>query len=154
MMERHKNAVIWIQQHINLGSQITKFYKQLCNETLINPIIYTYQQVFYWVHKFLRKLYATDVSNQVKSAMNFLEQKELVDEKYKVVQYQENDFVHSLGFTTFFYHLKGSINEVIINSTFKTNQEQFELFIINVNCGGYGVPLAYLYVDMYMAPEE
>ena len=34
----------------------------------------------------------------------------------------------------------------MIDLTFKTNQEKFELFVVNANCGGYGMPLAYLYL--------
>ena len=40
-----------------------------------------------------------------------------------------------------------NVSEVVIDSTFKTNQERFELFVVNVNCGGYGMPLAYLYLS-------
>ncbi|KAF0348188.1 ATP-dependent DNA helicase pif1 [Gigaspora margarita] len=47
-----------------------------------------------------------------------------------------------------------NISEIVIDSTFKTNQEKFELFAVNINCGGYGVPLAYLYLDTYVVSEE
>ncbi|CAG8698050.1 33838_t:CDS:2 [Gigaspora margarita] len=132
-----------------------KFYKQLCNKNLVNLALHTYQQVYYWAHKSSRKLYVTDVANHVKFAINFLEQKELVDAGYKVIHFLENNFVHSLGFATpFLCKIKDYISEIIIDSTFKTNQEQFELFVVNANCSGYGVPLAYLYVDTYSALEE
>ena len=67
--------------------------------------------------------------------------------------YVENDFVRALGFLTPFNgHIRrDDINEIIIDSTFKTNQEKFELFAVIINCGGYGVPLAYLYVDTFTA---
>lgn len=46
------------------------------------------------------------------------------------------------------------VTEVIIDSTFKTNQERFELFVVNANCGGYGMPIAYLYLCTYDGTEE
>mgnify|MGYP006951232072 CR=1 FL=1 len=76
--------------------------------------------------------YLTDASNQLLSPLN---QSELVDEGYKVVLYLENDFVHALGFLTPFngYVQKEDINEIVIDSTFKTNQEKFELFVVLIN---------------------
>ncbi|CAG8552918.1 12818_t:CDS:2 [Cetraspora pellucida] len=76
--------------------------------------------------------YITNVENQVKSAKNYLEQEKLRN-KFKVIQYKENDFVHSLGFVTpFLKDLQNlqNITEIIIDSTFKTNQECFELFVL------------------------
>ena len=49
---------------------------------------------------------------------------------------------------------RDSINELVIDSTFKTNQEKFELFAVLINCGEYGVPLAYQYVDTFTAPTD
>ena len=49
---------------------------------------------------------------------------------------------------------KDSINELVLDSTFKTNQEKFELFALIVNCGGFGMPLAYLYLDTFTASED
>ena len=85
-----------------------------------------------------------------------MKQNELVDEGYKVIFYLENDFVRALGFLTPFncYVEKNKINEIVIDSTFKTNQEKFELFVVLINYGGHGVPLAYLYVDTFTAPED
>ena len=59
-------------------------------------------------------------------------QSELIDEGYKVLLYLENDFVRALGFLTQFntYIPRGNINELVIDSTFKTNQEKFELFAV------------------------
>ena len=57
--------------------------------------------------------------------------------------------------TPFNDHIRrDDMNEIIIDSTFKTNQEKFELFTVIINCGGYGVPLAYLYVDTFTAPDD
>ncbi|CAG8522783.1 14992_t:CDS:2, partial [Cetraspora pellucida] len=150
------NAITWIKNHINHSFQKDKFHKWLCDENLINPSLHTYQQVYYWVHKLSSQLYITNVANQVKSAKNFIEQRELVATGYKVVQYRENNFVRFLGFITPFLHniTNHKISEIIIDSTFKTNQEKFELFSVNINCGGYGVPLAYLFLDTYAASEE
>ncbi|CAG8803724.1 26859_t:CDS:2 [Gigaspora margarita] len=101
-------------------------------------------------------LYITDVENQLKSLMNFIEQSELINTGYKVICYQDNDFVRSLGFVTPFLRIikNNNISEIVIDSIFKTNQEKFELFAVNINCGGYGVPLAYLYLDTYIVSEE
>ncbi|CAG8788154.1 3130_t:CDS:2, partial [Cetraspora pellucida] len=49
---------------------------------------------------------------------------------------------------------KVDINEIIIDSTYKTNNQKFELFSVIVNCGGYGVPLAYLYINTFTAPKD
>ncbi|CAG8617147.1 7776_t:CDS:2 [Gigaspora margarita] len=95
-----------------------EIYQQLCNENLINPSLHTYQQVYYWIYKFSTELYITDVENQLKSSMNFFEQNELINAGYKVICYQENDFIIK----------NKNISEIVIDSTFKTNQEKFELF--------------------------
>ena len=75
---------------------------------------------------------------------------------YKVIYYLENDYVRALGFCTPFLQLIGSnnMNELVVDSTFKTNQERFELFGIIINNGGYGVPLAYLYVVTFVLLED
>ncbi|CAG8828415.1 20223_t:CDS:2, partial [Cetraspora pellucida] len=56
--------------------------------------------------------YVTDVENQLNLAKNFLEQKELIDEEYKVILYCENEFVHALGFTTPFLQVSENITEI------------------------------------------
>ena len=68
-----------------------------------------------------------------------MKQSELIDEGYKVLLYLENDFVRALGFLTPFnsYISRDNINELVIDSTYKTNQENFAVLI---NCGGYAVP--------------
>ncbi|PKY57331.1 hypothetical protein RhiirA4_478319 [Rhizophagus irregularis] len=72
---------------------------------------------------------------------------------YKLIDVQiytkeQNDFVRTFGFITPLLHRINvtNIKEIIVNSTFKTNQERFELFVVNANCGGYGMPIAYLYL--------
>ena len=112
--------------------------------------------MYYWASKFSAQQYVTNASNQLISSLNFLKQTELIDEGYKVMLYVETDFVRALGFLTPFNgHIRrGDINKIIIDSTFKTNQEKFELFAVIINCGGYGVPLAYLYVDTFTAPDD
>src|SRR5438270_8591699 len=64
----------------------------------------------------------------------------------KMTLYEHLDFLHRLTPT---YR-----ETALTNSTFKTNQEKFELFAVLINCGGYGVPLAYLYVDTFTAPAD
>ncbi|CAG8627787.1 10583_t:CDS:2, partial [Cetraspora pellucida] len=83
-------------------------------------------------------------------------QKELVNEGFKVIVYIENDFVQALGFLTPFNSLiqKVDINEIIIDSTYKTNNQKFELFLVIVNCGGYGVLLAYLEFFLRLRNED
>ncbi|CAG8752075.1 15958_t:CDS:2 [Gigaspora margarita] len=49
---------------------------------------------------------------------------------------------------------KADINEIIVDSTYKTNQQKFELFVVLVNYGGHGVPFAYLYIDTFPAPKD
>ncbi|CAG8754577.1 8747_t:CDS:2, partial [Cetraspora pellucida] len=95
-------------------------------------------------------------SNQLLSSLNFLKQQELINEGFKVLLHIENDFVQALGFLTPFndFIKKADINEIIIDSTYKTNQQKFELFAILINLDGYGVPLAYLYVDTFTAPKD
>ena len=151
-----QNAIAWISRNVNRGFRKIEFYKRLCEEKLINPKVHTYQQVYYWALKFSAQQYVTNVSNQLLSSRNFLEQQELVDQGYKVIFYLENDFVRALGFTTpFLRHIQtNNISEIIIDSTFKTNQENFEVFVVINNCGGYGVPLAYLYVSTMTASSE
>ncbi|CAG8805535.1 4473_t:CDS:2, partial [Racocetra fulgida] len=69
---------------------------------------------------------------------------------------RSNNFVWALGFLTPLLKHIGAENatEIVINSTFKTNQERFELFAINLNCGGYGMPIAYLYFSSKDGSEE
>ncbi|CAG8488334.1 34403_t:CDS:2 [Gigaspora margarita] len=85
-----KNAVEWMHQHLNPRLRKIEIYQQLCDENLINPSLHTYQQVYYWIHKFSTKLYITDVENQLKSSMNFFEQSEL-----KMLAYTEFNFINS-----------------------------------------------------------
>lgn len=151
-----QNAIAWISRNVNRGFRKIEFYKRLRDEKLINPNVHTYQQVYYWALKFSAQQYVTNVSNQLLSSRNFLEQQELADQGYKVIFYLENDFVRALGFTTpFLRHIQtNNISEIIIDSTFKTNQENFEVFAVINNCGGYGVPLGYLYVHTTTASSE
>ena len=65
--------------------------------------------------------------------------------------------MRALGFVTPLFGSIGAetITEIIIDSTFKTNQERFELFAVNANCGGYGMPIAYLlYISLTMAQKK
>ncbi|KAF0552451.1 hypothetical protein F8M41_021769 [Gigaspora margarita] len=118
-----KNAVEWMHQHLNPRLRKIEIYQRLCDKNLINPSLHTYQQVYYWIHKFSIVLYITDVENQLKSSMNFLEQSELINTGYKVICYQENDFVRLLRFVSSFLRIikNKNISEIVIDSTFKTN---------------------------------
>jgi hypothetical protein len=149
-----EKAIAWISENLKLRK--VEVYKSLCENQLIDSRVHTYRQVYYWSSKFSAQRYLTNASNQLLSSLNFLGQSELVNEGYKVMLYLENDFVRALGFLTPFYNYiqKDNINEIVIDSTFKTNQEKFELFVVLINHGGYGVPLAYLYVDTFTAPED
>lgn len=63
----------------------------------------------------------------------------------------ENDFIRALRFIIPLFNRLNikNLKKIIVNSTFKINQEQFELFTVNVNCDGYGMPVAYLYLLTY-----
>ncbi|CAG8673067.1 6440_t:CDS:2, partial [Cetraspora pellucida] len=69
---------------------------------------------------------------------------------FKILNYLENNFVRTLGFLTPLIKHIGvkNITEIVIDSIFKTNQERFEFFAVNVNCGEYGMPIAYLYLSI------
>ncbi|CAG8622338.1 10991_t:CDS:2 [Paraglomus occultum] len=149
-------AINWIKNNIGYGIPKVEFYKRLSNDELIDPEKHTYQQVYYWVAKLSKSQFVTDTKNQLKSSKNFLEHCTQVDGGYKVIYYLENNFVRALGFTTPFLQLieRSNITELIVDSTFKTNQERFELFAAIVNNGGYGIPLAYLYLDTFAPLED
>ena len=82
--------------------------------------------------------------NQLLSAKEYLKEQP----HFKTICYLENDFIKALGFTMPLLNRIGVTNlkEIIVDFTFKTNQERFELFVVNANCGGYGMPVAYLYL--------
>lgn len=149
-------AATWIKDNLNYGLRKVEFYKRLSHLGLIDPKVHTYQQIYYWVAKWSNKQFVTDTKNQLKSSKNFLEQNVEENDGYKVIYYLENDYVRSLGFITPFLQLIGrnNITELIIDSTYKTNQEHFELFAVVANNGGYGVPLAYLYMDTFVPSED
>lgn len=86
--------------------------------------------------------------NQLLSTRLFLEKEEFVENGFKVLTFVDNDFVRALGFATALFKKIGvaNITEIVIDSTFKTNQQRFELFAVNANCGGYGMPIAYMYL--------
>lgn len=109
-------------------------YRRFQYHKLIDAQIHTKEQVYYWASVYSKNTYIFDTKNQLLC--------------FKVIYYLENDFVRALGFTTPLLHCIDVINikEIIVDSTFKTNQEQFELFVVNANCGGYGMPIAYLYL--------
>ncbi|CAB4496341.1 unnamed protein product [Rhizophagus irregularis] len=103
--------------------------------------------------------YIFNSENQLLSAKEYLKEKS----NFKTIYYLENDFIKALGFTTSLLNRIGITNlmEIIVNSTFKTNQERFELFVVNASCGGYGMPIAYLYLltcnsttDAYNDPKN
>ncbi|KAF0504387.1 ATP-dependent DNA helicase pif1 [Gigaspora margarita] len=150
-----ENAIIWISKNIKQNFRKIEIYKWLCEEGQINPTIHSYNQVYYWVSKFSTQQYLRNASNQLLSSLNFLKQNELVDERFKVLLYIKNDFVRVLGFLTPFnnYIEKADINEIFVDSTYKTNQQKFELFAVLVNYGGHGVPFAYMYVDTFAASK-
>ncbi|CAG8601424.1 13678_t:CDS:2, partial [Cetraspora pellucida] len=86
--------------------------------------------------------------NQLLSSKTYLEQPETVARGFRIITYFDNNFVRALGFVTLLFDQINAenINEIVVDSTFKTNQERFELFVVNANCGEYGMPLAYLYL--------
>jgi hypothetical protein len=139
----------WIQDNRQHNLRSKDIYKHLQQDSLINPQIHTKAQVYYWASVFSRETFMLNEKNQLLSAKTYLEEKpEFMDNQVKVLSYLENDFVRTLGFTTSLLHKIGAANvtEIVVDSTWKTNQERFELFVVNANCGGYGMPIAYLYL--------
>ncbi|KAF0552568.1 ATP-dependent DNA helicase pif1 [Gigaspora margarita] len=127
-------AKLWIQDNIKYNLQNSELYRRLQHHNLINVQIHTKEQTYYWA-----------------------------SQNFKITFYLENDFIRALGFTTSLLDCIGitKIKEIIVDSTFKTNQERFELFVVNTNCGGFGVPIAYLYlltcdatVESYNNPQN
>ncbi|CAG8608945.1 15371_t:CDS:2 [Cetraspora pellucida] len=137
----------WIQKNIKYYMRNSELYKRLKDEMLIDPQVHTNEQVYYWASVYSRKTYIMNSGNQVLSAKLYLEQPKFITKGFKILNFIENDFVKALGFTTPLLSYIGATNitEIVIDSTFKTNEEQFELFAVNANYGGYGLPLAYLY---------
>jgi len=146
----------WIRTNIHYNLRNTEVYRRLCNEKLINPELHTKEQVYYWTSSYKRSTYIMNQENQLISAKLYLEQPEFSAKGFKTLAYIENEFVRALGFVTPLFGSIGAetITEIIIDSTFKTNQERFELFAVNANCGGYGMPIAYLYLCTYDGTEE
>jgi hypothetical protein len=149
-------AINWIKTNLNHNLRKVEFHKRLSEEKLIDPTKHTYHQVYYWALKLSAGQYITNIKNQVISTKDYMQRPELIDAGYKLILHIENNFVRALGFTTPFMNniSKDNINELIIDSTFKTNQEKFELFALIINCGGFGMPLAYLYLDTFTASED
>ncbi|CAG8700281.1 12465_t:CDS:2, partial [Cetraspora pellucida] len=92
--------------------------------------------------------YIMNQENQVLLAKEYIEQFKFREKGYKTIYYLENDFIRALRFITPLLSHIGvkNVNEIVVDSTFETNQKRFELFAINVNHDGYGMPLAYLYL--------
>ncbi|CAG8812008.1 9502_t:CDS:2, partial [Gigaspora margarita] len=106
-------------------------YSWLCIDKLIDPEIHMVEQLY-------------------------LEQGKITSEGFKVLTYIENSFVWFLGFLTSLFKYIGTkkATEIIIDFTFKTNQERFELFVVNLNCGRYSMPIAYLYLTTLNFTEK
>jgi hypothetical protein len=146
----------WIKANVGLNLRNTEVYRRLWTGNFINPELHTKEQVYYWTSVYKKETYIMNQENQLLSAKVYLEQQEFSEKGFKVLYYIENDFVRALGFITPLFEIIGAENvtEVNIDSTFKTNQERFELFAVNANCGGYGMPIAYLYLCTYDGTEE
>ncbi|CAG8541272.1 23481_t:CDS:2 [Dentiscutata erythropus] len=142
----------WIRDNIKYNLQSSKLYELLQQHKLINVNIHTKEQVYYWVTIFSRQTYMFDSTDQLLSAKKYLEQQQ----GFKITYYVKNSFVKAIGFTTPLLERIGikNLKEIIIDSTFKTNQERFELFVVNANHRGYGMPLAYLFLLMCDGTEE
>lgn len=141
----------WIKNNIALNMKNAEVYQRLTRETIIDPKIHTKEQVYYWTSVYKKEIYMMNKENQLLSAKKFLEQSD-----FKILCYLENEFVRAMGFlTSLIKHVNlESITEIVVDSTFKTNQERFELFAVNANCGGYGMPIAYLYLCTYNGNKE
>jgi hypothetical protein len=138
----------WIKDNRKYNLQSIEIYRRLQDYNLIDPKVHTKEQVYYWASVFNKETYVMNRENQLLSTKSYLEKPEFIQNGFKVLSYLENDFVRALGFTTSLLKKIGACNitEIVIDSTFKTNQERFELFAVNANCGGFGMPIAYLYL--------
>ncbi|PKY57507.1 hypothetical protein RhiirA4_510082 [Rhizophagus irregularis] len=134
----------WIQNNVEYHLHNSELYRRLQHHNLIDAQIHTKEQVYYWATVFSKQTYIFNLKNQLLSTKEYLEKQQY----FKIIYYLENDFVKALGFTTPLLNNIGITNlkEIVVDSTFKTNQERFELFAVNANCGGYGMPVAYLYL--------
>ncbi|KAF0555591.1 hypothetical protein F8M41_016969 [Gigaspora margarita] len=101
-------------------------------------------------------MYIMNQENQLLLAKLYLEQSSIKSKGFKILTYLENLFIWTLEFLTPLFQHTGAqkATEINIDSTFKTNQERFELFVVNLNCGGYGMPIAYLYFTILNSTEE
>ncbi|CAG8832393.1 31772_t:CDS:2, partial [Gigaspora margarita] len=158
-VEFPETAKLWIQDNIKYNLQNSELYKRLQHHNLINVQIHTKEQVYYWASVFRQRSYIFNPNNQLLSTKEYLENQQ----NFKVIFCLENDFIRALGFVTSLLDRIGitEVKEIIVDSTFKTNQERFELFVVNTNCGGFGVPIAYLYlltcngtVEAYNDPQN
>ena len=146
----------WIKANAGYNLRNTEVYKRLKQQNLIDSEVHTKEQVYYWTSVCKKDTYVMNQENQLLSAKMYLEQPTFSEKGFKPLDYIENDFVRAFGFITPLFGIIGAedVTEVIIDSTFKTNQERFELFVVNANCGGYGMPIAYLYLCTYDGTEE
>jgi hypothetical protein len=147
-VEFPKVAKEWIQKNHKYHLKSTELYRRLIDDLLIVPEVHTKSQVYYWASVYSKETYIMKQDNQLESAKSYIEQPRIATKGFKLLYYLDNDFVRALGFMTTLCSKVGiaNINEIIVDSTFKTNQERFELFAVNANCGGYGMPIAYLYL--------
>ncbi|GBB96788.1 hypothetical protein RclHR1_28320003 [Rhizophagus clarus] len=138
-----ESAKQWIKGNVKYHLQNPELYKHLQHYQLINVQIHTKEQIYYWASVFSKNTYMFNSENQLLSAKEYLEEQLC----FKTICYLENDIIKALEFTTPLFNQIGITNlKIIIDSTFKTNQKHFELFVINANCKGYGMPIAYLYL--------
>ncbi|CAG8491938.1 12120_t:CDS:1 [Cetraspora pellucida] len=146
-IEFSEKAKKWIQENHHYHLRSSELYPYLMDNNLIRTI-HTKEQVYYWASVYSKQTYITNQDNQLLSSKTYLEQSELMARGFKIISYFDNHFVRALGFIIPLFNRIGAqnINEIVIDSTFKTNQKRFELFVVNANCGGYGMPLAYLYL--------
>lgn len=141
-------AKTWLQENIGLNLRISSFYRQLCDLQLINVQLHTRDQVNYWALVLAREQYVMDFNDQLRCSMLFLQQQHMVQKGFNVLFHVSNHYIRALAFTTPFFKIDNvcsAIFEIIIDSTFKTNAQRFELFVVHHNVGGYGVPIAYMY---------
>ncbi|CAG8641639.1 6540_t:CDS:2, partial [Cetraspora pellucida] len=144
---RSKDGVRLALQYNDFPVKSSELYYYLTENNLILSI-HTKEQIYYWVSVYGRQTYLTNQDNQLLSSKTYFEQFELAARRFKILSYFDNDFVRALEFITSLFNRIGvqNIKEIVIDSTFKTNQKRFELFVVNSNCGRYDMPLAYLYL--------
>ncbi|CAG8653296.1 28384_t:CDS:2 [Gigaspora margarita] len=101
----------------------------------------TQKQVHAWWSTLLKQEYVRDNENQLNSAKRFL-----IERGYRIVLCS-TEAIGFLGFKTPFFDKLMKNKEIIVDSTYKTNALDYELYSIIGQFDGSGFAMAYLFVE-------